>query len=124
MAERGNKSSVDVVQCLQWLDSWPQNSAFMNEKLVVQVLGIGERVGADIAMKCGEEETYGVMLKREEITKAISLVIDSGNEGKERRERAMKLQVLANKAFENKGSSCLNVKRPIKDTSQISGTKD
>ncbi|KAG4184348.1 hypothetical protein ERO13_A09G167950v2 [Gossypium hirsutum] len=97
---------------------------FMNEKLVVQVLGIGERVGADIAMKCGEEETYGVMLKREEITKAISLVIDSGNEGKERRERAMKLQVLANKAFENKGSSCLNVKRPIKDTSQISGTKD
>ncbi|MBA0588188.1 hypothetical protein Gorai_001301 [Gossypium raimondii] len=40
---------------------------FMNEKLVVQVLGIGERVGADIAMKWGEEEPYGVMVKREEI---------------------------------------------------------
>ncbi|MBA0857966.1 hypothetical protein Goshw_019648 [Gossypium schwendimanii] len=170
MAERGNKSSVDVVQCLQWLDSWPQNSVtyvclgtiielalgleasnrpfiwvvregyksdefnkwlseegfeernkgrgllihgwapqlsilshtFMNEKLVVQVLGIEERVGADIAMKWGEEEPYGVMVKREEITKAINLVMDSGNEGEERRKRAMKLQVLANKAFENK----------------------
>ncbi|TYG54554.1 hypothetical protein ES288_D09G200200v1 [Gossypium darwinii] len=175
MAERGNKSSVDVVQCLQWLDSWhktrpfiwvvrkgyksdefnkwlseegfeernkgrgllihgwaPQLSilshtvigGFMNEKLVVQVLGIGERVGADIAMKWGEEEPYGVMVKREEITKTINLVMDSGNEGEERRKRAMKLQVLANKAFENKGSSCLNVKRLIKDISQISGTKD
>ncbi|MBA0651164.1 hypothetical protein Goklo_018527 [Gossypium klotzschianum] len=97
---------------------------FMNEKLVVQVLGIGERVGADIAMKWREEEPYGVMVKREEITKAINLVMDSGNEGEERRKRAMKLQVLANKAFENKGSSCLNVKRLIKDISQISGTKD
>ncbi|PPD71358.1 hypothetical protein GOBAR_DD31769 [Gossypium barbadense] len=97
---------------------------FMNEKLVVQVLGIGERVGADIAMKWGEEEPYGVMVKREEITKTINLVMDSGNEGEERRKRAMKLQVLANKAFENKGSSCLNVKRLIKDISQISGTKD
>nr|KJB36979.1 hypothetical protein B456_006G185400 [Gossypium raimondii] len=48
--------------------TWPLLAdQFMNEKLVVQVLGIGERVGADIAMKWGEEEPYGVMVKREEI---------------------------------------------------------
>ena len=26
MAQRGNKASADVIQCLQWFDSWPQNS--------------------------------------------------------------------------------------------------
>ena len=34
--------------------------------------------------------------------KAIDLVIDAGEEGEERRKRAMELGVLANKAFENK----------------------
>ena len=26
IAQRGNNASADVIQCLQWLDSWPQNS--------------------------------------------------------------------------------------------------
>ncbi|EOY08012.1 UDP-Glycosyltransferase superfamily protein [Theobroma cacao] len=231
-AQRGNKASVEVIQCLQWLDSWPQNSVvyaslgtlscvapmqltemalgleasnrpfiwviregyksdefkkwlseegfeertkgrgflvhgwapqlsilshpavggllthcgwnsvleglcaglpmitwplladqFFNEKLVVQILRIGERVGAEIAMKWGEEEKYGVMVKREQIMKAINLVMDAGEEGEERRKRAMELGVLAKKAFENEGSSYLNVKRLIKDIIQISGRK-
>ncbi|XVF07800.1 hypothetical protein REPUB_Repub06bG0171000 [Reevesia pubescens] len=231
MAQRGNKASVDVIQCLQWLDSWPQNTVvyaclgtlscvapmqlielalgleasnrpfiwviregyksdefkkwlseeefeertkgrgvlikgwapqlsilshpaiggllthcgwnsvlegvcaglpmitwplladqFFNEKLVVQVLKIGERVGAEISMKWGEEEKYGVMVKREQIMKAIDLVMDAG-EGEERRKRVMELGVLAKKAFEKKGSSYVNVKRLIEDIIQISGRK-
>ncbi|XWS43523.1 hypothetical protein CRYUN_Cryun16bG0111200 [Craigia yunnanensis] len=93
---------------------------FFNEKLVLQVLRIGERVGAEIAMKWCEGETYGVMVKREQIMKAIALVIDAGEKGKERRKRAMELGMLAKKAFENKESSYLNVKRLIKDIIQIS----
>ncbi|XWS43528.1 hypothetical protein CRYUN_Cryun16bG0111700 [Craigia yunnanensis] len=27
MAQRGNNASANVIQCLQWLDSWSQNSA-------------------------------------------------------------------------------------------------
>ncbi|XWS55906.1 hypothetical protein CRYUN_Cryun09bG0040300 [Craigia yunnanensis] len=104
--------------------TWPLLAEqFFNEKLVVQVLRIGERVGAEIAMKWGEEERYGVMVKREQIMKAIDLVMDAGGEGEERRKRAMELGVLAKKAFENKGSSYLNVKRLIKDIIEISGRK-
>ncbi|XVF55568.1 hypothetical protein PTKIN_Ptkin06aG0046400 [Pterospermum kingtungense] len=101
--------------------TWPfLADQFFNEKLVVQVLRIGERVGAEIGMKWGEEEKYGVMVKREQIMKAIDLVMGEGEEGEERRKRAMKLGVLAKKAFQNKGSSYLNVERLIEDIKQIS----
>ncbi|XVE96566.1 hypothetical protein REPUB_Repub02eG0233700 [Reevesia pubescens] len=104
--------------------TWPfLADQFFNEKLVVQVLRIGERVGAEIAMKWGEEEKYGVMVKKEQIMKAIDLVMDEGEEGEERRKRAKELGELAKKAFENKGSSDLNVKRLIKDIIQINGRK-
>ncbi|KAK8996013.1 hypothetical protein V6N11_076263 [Hibiscus sabdariffa] len=100
--------------------TWPLLAEqFFNEKLVVSVLGIGERVGSEIAMKWGDEDKYGVMVKREQIVEAIDKVMD----GEMTRKRAMELGVLANKAFGNSGSSCLNVKRLIQDIKQISGKK-
>ncbi|EOY28615.1 UDP-Glycosyltransferase superfamily protein [Theobroma cacao] len=104
--------------------TWPLSAdQFFNEKLVVQVLRIGERVGAEIAMRRGEEEKYGAMIKREQIVKAIDSVMDAGGEGEERRKRARELGELAKKAFENGGSSYLNVNRLIKDIMQVSGKK-
>ncbi|KAK8546291.1 hypothetical protein V6N13_067517 [Hibiscus sabdariffa] len=92
---------------------------FMNEKLVVSVLGIGERVGSEIAMKRGDEDKYGVMVKREQIVEAIDKVMD----GEIMRKRAMELGVLANNAFGNSGSSYLNVKPLIQHIEHISGKK-
>ncbi|KAK8570218.1 hypothetical protein V6N13_002913 [Hibiscus sabdariffa] len=70
-------------------------------------------------MKWRDEDKYGVMVNREQIVEAIDTVMD----GKMTRKRVMELGVLANKAFGNNGSSCLNVKRLIQDIKQISGKK-
>ncbi|XP_022143844.1 UDP-glycosyltransferase 73D1-like [Momordica charantia] len=97
--------------------TWPQFAEqFLNEKLVVEVLKIGVRIGAAVerAVRWGEEERVGVMVKKEEIEKAIGMVMDGGEEGEERR-RAEDLGKMAAKAMENGGSSHLNLSLFIKD---------
>lgn len=98
--------------------TWPQFAEqFLNEKLVVEVLKIGVRIGAAVerAVRWGEEERVGVMVKKEEIEKAIGMVMDGGEEGEERRRRAEDLGKMAAKAMENGGSSHLNLSLFIKD---------
>ncbi|KAE8684833.1 putative Tetratricopeptide repeat-like superfamily protein [Hibiscus syriacus] len=100
--------------------TWPLLAEqFFNEKLVASVLGIGEKVGSEIAMKWGEEEKHGVMVMKEQIVGAIDKVMD----GEMMRKRGMEFGELASKAFGNNGSSYLNVKRLIQDIKQISGKK-
>lgn len=68
--------------------TWPQFAEqFVNEKLIVQVLGIGVGVGVDSVVHVGEEDRSGVKVKRESVTKAIVKVMDDGIEGTERRTR-------------------------------------
>ncbi|GLT25760.1 hypothetical protein SLA2020_008690 [Shorea laevis] len=101
--------------------TWPLLAEkFFNEKHVVQLLKIGETIGAEIAIKWGDEDKYGVMVKREEITKAINLVMSGGEEGEERRKRARELQGMAKKALEEGGCSYLNIIKLIKDVQQVS----
>ncbi|GLT52788.1 hypothetical protein SLA2020_261070 [Shorea laevis] len=101
--------------------TWPLSAEqFFNEKHVVQLLKIGERIGAEIAIKWGDEDKYGVMVKREEITKAINLVMCRGEEGEERRKKARELQEMAKRAVEEGGSSYLNIIKLIKDVQQVS----
>ncbi|GMJ12075.1 hypothetical protein like AT2G36780 [Hibiscus trionum] len=100
--------------------TWPVLAdQFFNERLVVSVLRIGEKVGSEIGMKWGEEEKYGVMVKKEQVVEAIDKVMG----GEMMRKRAIEVAVLANKAFGNSGSSYLNVNRLIEDIKQISGKK-
>lgn len=48
--------------------TWPLFAEqFYNEKFIVQVLRIGVRVGAEYAVKWGEEEKFGVLRKKEEV---------------------------------------------------------
>ncbi|KAE8719025.1 UDP-glycosyltransferase 73C5 [Hibiscus syriacus] len=60
---------------------------FCNEKLVVQILRIGVNLGANEPTKLGDEKS-GFLLKKEHVKNAIEKLMDEGDEGRERRQRA------------------------------------
>ncbi|KAF7812187.1 UDP-glycosyltransferase 73C3 [Senna tora] len=76
---------------------------FFNEKLVVQILKVGIRVGVESAMRWGEEKEIGVVVKKEEIERAIEELMDDTKEGEERRKRANEVAQMAKSA--NHGSA-------------------
>lgn len=102
--------------------TWPLLAEqFFNEKHVVKLLKVRERIGAEFAIKWVDEDKYGVMVRREAITKAIDLVMSA--KGQEMRKRANELQQMANKAIEENGSSYLNIIKLINDVKRVSCNK-
>ena len=115
----GWNSTVEGVCAGVPMITWPLFAEqFYNEKFVVQVLRIGVRVGAEFAVKWGEEEKFGVVLKREVVEKAIEQLMEEGVEGQERRKRARELGEMAKRAMEEGGSSYLNMTLLIQDIMQ------
>ncbi|KAE9585428.1 hypothetical protein Lal_00018255 [Lupinus albus] len=105
--------------------TWPLfGDQFMNEKLVVQVLKIGVSLGLKTPIKFGEEEKNGVSLKKDDIEKAICMVMDEGGESEERRKRAIKLSEMAKKAVEKGGSSDLNMTLLIQEIMHLQASKE
>ncbi|KAL5709723.1 hypothetical protein ACHQM5_020380 [Ranunculus cassubicifolius] len=93
--------------------TWPLFAEqFLNEKLIVQVMGIGIRVGADVPVRWGDEEKVGVKVKRQEIKKSINQLMDGIDKGE--RNRAKELGELARKSMET-GSSYSNMTLLIQD---------
>ncbi|XP_050230475.2 UDP-glycosyltransferase 73C5-like [Mercurialis annua] len=96
--------------------TWPLFAdQFSNERLVVDVLKIGVKVGAEVTIKWGEEEKIGVVVKSENVKKAIEKLMDEEEDSEERRRRAIELGKLAREAIEENGSSYLNMKLLIQD---------
>ncbi|CAN7094847.1 unnamed protein product [Brassica rapa subsp. narinosa] len=100
--------------------TWPMFAEqFLNEKLVVEVLKVGVRVGVEIPVRWGDEERVGVLVKKHSVVKAIKLLMDDdGNEDGEflgRRKRIQELSVMAREAVELKGSSSTNVSLFMQD---------
>ncbi|KAK6290204.1 hypothetical protein POUND7_001745 [Theobroma cacao] len=82
--------------------------------MVVEVLGIGASVGVEAAVTWGMEDKFGLLMKRKQIKQAIDKVMDKGNEGEERRQRAKEFGKRATKAIEEGGSSYENMEMLIK----------
>lgn len=106
--------------------TWPLFAEqFLNEKLIVEVLKIGVRVGLEIPVRWGDEERVGVLVKKQSVEKAIKLLMeeddecgdedDADSEFVRRRRRIQELAVMARKAVEEKGSSSTNVSILIQD---------
>ncbi|XP_042503913.1 UDP-glycosyltransferase 73C25-like [Macadamia integrifolia] len=96
--------------------TWPMFAdQFYNEKLIVQILEIGVRVGVDIPCPVVEGERVGVYVKGEEVEKAIGLLMDGGEEGEVRRKKVRTLREVAKRAVEEGGSSHLNISLFIQD---------
>lgn len=101
--------------------TWPLFSEqFLNEKLIVEVLKIGVRIGVELPVRWGDEEKVGVLVKRNDVENAIDeLMMSSGRddefEGETRRDRARKLGETARTVMQEGGSSYLNVLSLIED---------
>ncbi|KAM7461625.1 hypothetical protein LguiA_029746 [Lonicera macranthoides] len=85
---------------------------FFNEKLIVEILRVGVRVGVEVSVRWGDEEKAGVLVKKDEVERAIERVI---NGGEEMRERAREIGLMASKAMEKGGSSWFNNELLIND---------
>ncbi|KFK34552.1 hypothetical protein AALP_AA5G160900 [Arabis alpina] len=103
--------------------TWPLFAEqFLNEKLIVEVLKIGVRVGVEIPVRWGDEERVGVLVKKHSVVEAIMLLMDGDDDDDDddsefvrRRRRIQELAVMARKAVEEKGSSSTNVSILIQD---------
>lgn len=106
----GWNSTMEGVSAGVPMITWPMFAEqFYNEKLIVQVLRIGVRIGVEVCMEWGEEKNGGIYVKKEDIKKAVDEVMDEGEEGEERRKRARELGEMAKSATEEGGSSYLNM---------------
>ncbi|KAF2289835.1 hypothetical protein GH714_038858 [Hevea brasiliensis] len=73
--------------------TWPLFSEqFFNEKLIVEILRIGVRVGVEVPVRWGEEEKVGVLVKKEEVEMAVSMLMDEGEEAKREGRKLVSLQ--------------------------------
>uniref|UniRef100_A0A2P2PC86 Uncharacterized protein n=1 Tax=Rhizophora mucronata TaxID=61149 RepID=A0A2P2PC86_RHIMU len=96
--------------------TWPLFAEqFFNEKLVVEILSIGVPIGVGVPVRWGDEERVGVLVNKDAVKKAVSMLMDCGEEGENRRKRAAKLGEMATKSMEFGGSSYLNLTLLIQD---------
>ncbi|XVE61621.1 hypothetical protein DITRI_Ditri06bG0055100 [Diplodiscus trichospermus] len=93
---------------------------FGNEKLVIKILKIGVSLGVEKPTISEEEDKTEIVVKKEEVKKAVEKLMDEGNEGIERRKRAKEFGKKAKKAVEVGGSSYLNMTLLIQDISEQS----
>ncbi|MED6148558.1 Soyasapogenol B glucuronide galactosyltransferase [Stylosanthes scabra] len=102
--------------------TWPLFAEhFFNEKLVVDVLRIGVSVG-NKEWRNWNEFGDGVV-KREDIGRAIELVMGCGEEGEGMRVRAKALSDAAKKAIEFGGTSHANVVELIQELRSLKGNR-
>ncbi|XP_020089472.1 UDP-glycosyltransferase 73C6-like [Ananas comosus] len=88
--------------------TWPRFAdQFLNERLVVDVLGVGVSIGAKMPTSVLHEDSVA-LVKREEVERAVERLMDGGEEGEERRRRSKELGEKAKKAMEEGGSSYVN----------------
>lgn len=103
--------------------TWPHFAdQFLNEWLVVEVLGVGVPVGVTAPAMMFDDENLAVA--RADIVRAVSALMGEGEEADERRRRAREYGEKAHGAMENGGSSYENLTHLIESFRQCGGQKD
>ncbi|KAI3470164.1 hypothetical protein Pfo_026827 [Paulownia fortunei] len=93
--------------------TWPMFAEqFYNEKFIVNVLGIGVRVGVE---GCMNSEKTRDLVRWDQVKNAIGNLMDESKDGIKRRKRAEELAKMASNAVQKGGSSYLNVTMLIQD---------
>lgn len=95
---------------------WPLFAEqFLNEKLLVHILRIGVSIGVQTVTNWRAEEATGVLANRTDIDKAVRELMDEGQDGEDRRNRANELGEKARRAIQQGGSSDFNLSLLIQD---------
>nr|UXY92010.1 UDP-glycosyltransferase UGT12 [Glycyrrhiza glabra] len=87
----GWNSTLEAVSAGVPMITWPMFAEqFFNEKFIVQVLKIGVRIGVEGVVDPMEDEK--VLVKKEDVKKAIEQLMERGGEGEQRRNRAREIK--------------------------------
>ncbi|CAL5194125.1 unnamed protein product [Lathyrus oleraceus] len=118
----GWNSTLEAICAGVPMITWPLfGDQFFNERFVVEVLRVGVMVGVETPVNWGEEENVGVLVKKEDIERAIEKLMDGESyESEERRKRGIELVEMAKRSVEEGGSSQLNVTLLIQDILRLS----
>ncbi|KAK7392512.1 hypothetical protein VNO78_20953 [Psophocarpus tetragonolobus] len=114
----GWNSTLEAICAGVPMVTWPLfGDQFFNEKLIVQILRVGVKIGIQVPLKWGEEEKVQ-LVKKEDIGRAINELMDETRESEEMSERVQELAEMAKRAVEEGGSSHSNVTLFIQDIIQ------
>nr|UHH90524.1 UDP-glycosyltransferase [Nicotiana benthamiana] len=112
----GWNSTIESVSCGVPMITWPMFAEqFFNEKLIVEVLRIGVRVGVEIPVRWGEEEKVGVLVHKVQVANAVEKLMNGGEEGEMRRHKAKELGLVARRTMEENGTSRISILNLIQD---------
>ncbi|CAA6666344.1 unnamed protein product [Spirodela intermedia] len=121
----GWNSTLESVCAGVPMAAWPLFSEqFLNERLVVEILGIAVAIGVKSPTIWGEVEKAGVQVTREEVARALVSLTDVGKEAKARRRRARNLAKAARRAVEDGGSSLTNLDLLLRTVTQEMSPKN
>ncbi|XP_020591685.1 UDP-glycosyltransferase 73C5-like [Phalaenopsis equestris] len=114
MTHCGWNSILEAICAGVPMATWPHFAdQFLNERLVVEVLGIGVPVGAMVPVKPADAERKEAVVGREKVGRAVEKLMDGGEEGEGRRRRAREFGERGRRAMEEGGSSYENLKGVI-----------
>uniref|UniRef100_A0A0E0M605 Glycosyltransferase N-terminal domain-containing protein n=1 Tax=Oryza punctata TaxID=4537 RepID=A0A0E0M605_ORYPU len=150
-ASRGNRADVDAARIVSWLDARPPASVLyvsfgslahlrakqvielargleasgrpFVEQLLVDVLRVGVRSGVTVPSAFLPAEAEGVQVTSAGVVKAVTELMDGGEEGTARRERAKEFAAKARAAMEEGGSSHADLTDMIGYVSELSAKK-
>nr|GMC84217.1 UDP-glycosyltransferase 73C3-like [Ipomoea batatas] len=121
----GWNSTLEAISLGVPMLTWPLFAEqFLNEKLVVEVIGIGVSLGLKVSVNWDGSEDKGniVVVKNEEIKEGIDKLMDK-EAGKERRRKVKELGEKAKKAVQKGGSSQCNLMALIQAVATFGATK-
>ncbi|CAH9127492.1 unnamed protein product [Cuscuta epithymum] len=121
----GWNSTLEAISAGVPMLTWPIFAEqFVNEKLVVDVLGVGVSLGVKVSALWEGKETTAmsrVVVKREEVKEGVGQLMEG--EGEECRRKVKELGRKAKTAVQKGGSSHLNLMTLIEDISLFNSTK-
>ncbi|MFS8005071.1 putative UDP-glucuronosyl/UDP-glucosyltransferase [Helianthus anomalus] len=115
----GWNSTLEAICAGVSVVTWPFFAdQFLNEVLIVEILKIGVRIGVEVVVAFGEEDKVGVLVKKEDVKRAVECLMEEKEDIEQRRRRVKELAKMAKIAMEEGGSSYENVSSLIRDVTE------